>query len=100
MKLALHFFLAIIPGGISVLFVYVNKNKLDIIFSKYINKYDNKQFSNIPFRVLRMIKNFNLLNKGEKSLLIWSLFFILIFYLSFAIWAVIILFFPEIFFSS
>jgi hypothetical protein len=101
MNIVLQFFIAILPPVISVTFLNINKNKLDIIFTKYDAKYVNKKKSNIPLRrVVGMFKLYNSLDTVEKNLIIWSFIFILIFYLSFISWSLIILFFPEIFFSS
>jgi uncharacterized ion transporter superfamily protein YfcC len=98
MNLICKFFLATIPVGISIIFLSINKSRLDNILLKHDSSYVSKRNSSNIARMLKAYKNCSSLDKKERRILVLAIFFILIIYLTVVLWGVITLFFPDLFF--
>ncbi|HCT31372.1 MAG TPA: hypothetical protein DIW31_11745 [Bacteroidales bacterium] len=99
MSIFAKFFLTTIPAGISILFLLINKTELDDIFLKYDSTYVRKRNSNNIVRILKTYGKCSSFDQKEKRLLLLTLFFTLIIYLTVITWGVLTLFFPELIFN-
>jgi hypothetical protein len=94
MKLFEFYFILTIPTGISFLFLFVNKKKIDEIIFKYDNNYISK-FNSTSFR--KIINTYKICNSiDEKKILFLSIIFYLIGLISIISWGVLTLFFPNL----
>jgi hypothetical protein len=90
------FGLTTLPGGISVLFLLLNRKNIGKVLMKYDKDYQPKYNINDILRLLKAYKKPNLLTVDERSLVVLAISCFLIGYITIIIWAILILFFPNI----
>jgi hypothetical protein len=93
------FFLTTLPAGISILFLKINKKKIDAIMLKHDHKYISKPNSNDILKIFRIYKNCGSLTKNEKHFLLITTICLFIGELTALIWLILFLFFRHLFYQ-
>lgn len=91
------FALSILPAGISLVILFLIKNRVDSVILKYDTEYKPK---NNSLSLSKMLKIYSLCNSLEKRLLVLTMLSIIIGYITILTWAVLFLFFPNYVFSD
>jgi hypothetical protein len=90
------FGLTTLPGGISVVFLLLNRKNIGEVLMKYDNDYLPKYHMRDILLLLKAYKKSDLLTVDERSLVVLAISCYLIGYTTIIIWAILILFFPNI----
>jgi hypothetical protein len=90
------FGLTTFPGGISVVFLLLNRKKIGEVLMKYDKEYLLKYHIKDILILLKAYKKPDLLTVDERSLVVLAISCYLIGYTTIIVWAILILFFPNI----
>lgn len=95
MNFFLVFALTTLPAGISTIMLMINKKKLDAILIKHDRNYVSIRNSNNILKIIKAYKDCHHLEKNEKRLLVYSVIYLSIGYITVLTWITIFFFFSN-----
>jgi hypothetical protein len=94
------FVLTTIPAGISTLLLFSNKKNVDAILLKYDADYTPKHNVQDILKIFKAYKNCFFLEKKERRLLILTMLYIFVGFITIILWVLLFLIFPNYVFGD
>jgi hypothetical protein len=94
------FVLSTLPAGISTLLLLSNKKEVDAILLKYDADYTPQHNVQDILKIFKAYKGCRFLEKKERKLLLFTMLYIVVGFITIIIWVILFLFFPNYVFGD